>query len=171
MSTTPNTPDGTKGEEKLLPCPFCGSSVVQVFSDAGWWRVGCCECNLRFSGRYGLNSKDEAIAAWNRRSPAPTLPSNETMGKVGEPRKRIEGCKHPMARMIDYINEAACPICLLATVIEKDERLKLAEGLLDRAHKDLANFDEYFNSALGKEIDAFLARNSPPDNAGGKDGR
>lgn len=38
-----------------------------------------------------------------------------------EPDERIPGCQHPKPRMIEWINEGACPICLTAASGMKDE--------------------------------------------------
>lgn len=53
--------------EELKPCPFCGSEGKprRVFQD--WWKVRCtnkeCGGNIR-----RFKTKEEALAAWNRRS-------------------------------------------------------------------------------------------------------
>ena len=57
-------------EEKLKPCPFCGTknSVITTYNlDCGnVYQVCCWTCGTR--GPDYCNSKQEAIAAWNKRS-------------------------------------------------------------------------------------------------------
>lgn len=58
--------------EKLMPCPFCGSKAVTDY-DNGPYATGpelsygiiCLRCGARTELR---DTKDEAIAAWNRRA-------------------------------------------------------------------------------------------------------
>lgn len=52
---------------KLKPCPFCGGTDIncnhfELWTD-DWWDVGCPNCEMWARDE----SKDEAIAAWNRR--------------------------------------------------------------------------------------------------------
>lgn len=56
-------------DTKLKPCPFCGSTHIEVEQEPErCWRVRCIHC-------WALSQTDtneaDAIAAWNRRSPAP----------------------------------------------------------------------------------------------------
>lgn len=54
----------------LKPCPFCGSGRAHVTFDVdSWASVHCPEC--RFNGP-DFNHSASAIAAWNRRAPAPS---------------------------------------------------------------------------------------------------
>ncbi len=57
-------------EQKLKPCPFCGSTDLYIFHDHGHnWQV-ICDCYVRegcgASGGY-RHSREEAIEAWNTR--------------------------------------------------------------------------------------------------------
>lgn len=57
-------------ENKLLPCPFCGDTYIQMrFTKGGNYVVGCnslsCVC-LYTEGKL-YNDKEKAIEAWNRR--------------------------------------------------------------------------------------------------------
>jgi Lar family restriction alleviation protein len=67
----------------LLPCPFCGGAAyVQTTDDAGCF-VGCVACYCTVGEAYDrsampehlFRTAEEAIAAWNRRTPASTVPS------------------------------------------------------------------------------------------------
>ena len=53
--------------EKLLPCPFCGGEARLTAAMGETW-MRCIDCNAgsEMSGSHAL-----AIAAWNRRTPAP----------------------------------------------------------------------------------------------------
>lgn len=72
-------------EDKLLPCPFCGSSDLELANThtAAYW-VACLICGAEHQGgrAYGSNTdsnrltmrqhrmaKASALAAWNRRAP------------------------------------------------------------------------------------------------------
>lgn len=73
--------------EKLLPCPFCGSTEVMKFpptcheyspynpSDRAAPMVRCADCFAEAYGRDFDKSCKTAIAAWNRR--APSRPSQD----------------------------------------------------------------------------------------------
>jgi hypothetical protein len=54
---------------ELLPCPFCGGEKLKVFCNC----VVCCSPDCGASGPDLGDTRDEvgAIAAWNRRAPAP----------------------------------------------------------------------------------------------------
>lgn len=54
-------------EEELKPCPFCGDEarVIECFHEGSeYYWIECKECYGRTTGSL---SKDDAIAAWNRR--------------------------------------------------------------------------------------------------------
>jgi Lar family restriction alleviation protein len=54
---------------KLKPCPFCGGEAI-IEQDEYWyleWAVSCCnEDCVCYIGR-SYRTKEETIAAWNRR--------------------------------------------------------------------------------------------------------
>ena len=63
--------------DKLLPCPFCGNEAElryhpKAFQDphARAWEAGCSCCTARVGNTIYATGKtrDEAIAAWNRRA-------------------------------------------------------------------------------------------------------
>jgi Lar family restriction alleviation protein len=49
--------------EMLIPCPFCGN-VGFLNQDNGFYRAECLECGVAFPW---VESKEEAIRAWNQR--------------------------------------------------------------------------------------------------------
>jgi hypothetical protein len=59
---TPVSPETMARE--LLPCPFCSSPRVRVYS-SDWCYAECRECFAR-AARFG--TKKKAIEAWNRRA-------------------------------------------------------------------------------------------------------
>ena len=56
-----------EAEEELLPCPFCGgdaeSEFIPSFRNSHFVRCKICLSSIR-----GYDTKDKAIAAWNRRA-------------------------------------------------------------------------------------------------------
>lgn len=68
---------------ELLPCPFCGGAAspdgVVRYGDRhaeeqGWkqsefYYCNCMHCGVSNKGIVGHNTRDDAVAAWNRRSP------------------------------------------------------------------------------------------------------
>jgi Lar family restriction alleviation protein len=57
--------------EMLKPCPFCGNvattdECLYDECDEMWWVAGCDKCSIGFTG----STKEEAVAAWNRRAEA-----------------------------------------------------------------------------------------------------
>jgi hypothetical protein len=103
--------------EKLLPCPFCGSTDLEILPEDpsrygnDWGAVQCVSLDCPtydgfrshgvrvgdgqdVSDERGSDAyKSQAIAAWNRRTPAP---EGEACGGCGEtdPTKRCIGCLH-----------------------------------------------------------------------------
>jgi hypothetical protein len=78
------------GEEtKLLPCPFCGGPAMlkedisyKTGKPTGLWWVQCDPCDT-FPDACWHKPKDEAVAAWNTRTPAPTSGVTEAMIEAG----------------------------------------------------------------------------------------
>lgn len=53
-------------EEELLPCPFCNGTPLRCHDGTlGVYYVRCCDCG---SMTKDFTTKDEAIAAWDRRA-------------------------------------------------------------------------------------------------------
>lgn len=53
---------------ELLPCPFCGAEAVTRFESMEQvWSIRCTQCEA--AKLYAAYSDEEAIAAWNTRSP------------------------------------------------------------------------------------------------------
>ncbi len=50
--------------EKLKPCPFCGSKEIVVIENGGTYDVHCRNCGCGSPYRY---KKEDVIKAWNRR--------------------------------------------------------------------------------------------------------
>jgi Lar family restriction alleviation protein len=57
---------------ELRECPFCGSCEIQIDEmesfigdEHNYWRVLCIECIASING----DTRQESIAAWNRRTP------------------------------------------------------------------------------------------------------
>lgn len=69
-------------ELKLDPCPFCGgdATIEEVPTASGAnWSVGCNDEDGQCYGYQSLQTfarKCEAVAAWNRRVPAPAVPGD-----------------------------------------------------------------------------------------------
>ena len=50
--------------ELLLPCPFCGSSNIDLFEYENHWHVECESCGV---DNGGWTDKSKSIECWNRR--------------------------------------------------------------------------------------------------------
>ena len=67
-------PTRTAMNTRLKPCPFCGGEAAEVyFSDGRLHEIICnnMDCHMQVETLY-WSTASEAIAAWNRRAPAPT---------------------------------------------------------------------------------------------------
>jgi hypothetical protein len=65
----------SESDEKLLPCPFCGSNaVVYLVESAGLWRVRCCNEFCDIQQPLLSASEQWAIKNWNTRPSADTIP-------------------------------------------------------------------------------------------------
>jgi len=65
---------------ELLPCPFCGSSHIEVNCFCVSWVVCCKSCGLQFNR--GEQYKDSIIAAWNQRSQQPATGATASTNKL-----------------------------------------------------------------------------------------
>jgi Lar family restriction alleviation protein len=80
----------TKISEELLPCPFCGSTDIDVNS-AGGENAAFCNCNdcgvcQDYDNKW---TKAEAISAWNlRTSPPPSGDAGEVTDEIAAERRR-----------------------------------------------------------------------------------
>ena len=82
-SQMPPAPTGERAE--LKGCPFCGTGLPLLYSDADSAFIECqnrmCLARIVFNDRCG-EERIQAIAAWNRRpSPAPPRPNQAGEGK------------------------------------------------------------------------------------------
>lgn len=61
--------------DKLLPCPFCGGENIKLVDMAGWetWCKSCHACAGCTDNDGEPFSREQAIAAWNRRTPIRSL--------------------------------------------------------------------------------------------------
>lgn len=77
VNKIPHNPDGRVGcmfrwlaieaEEELLPCPFCGGDA-EIESIPSFRNSHFVRCKICLSSVRGYDTKDKAIAAWNRRA-------------------------------------------------------------------------------------------------------
>jgi len=52
--------------DELKPCPFCGGEVLMTYDEYGNPYATCRACDARADDG---DTRDQAIAAWNRRTP------------------------------------------------------------------------------------------------------
>lgn len=90
---------------ELLPCPFCGDpAVTAIRHPTGSGYVVSCITSDCIDGPIG-RTRQEAIAAWNRRTPSAVLPSEPTGAlEVGD------WC-HDCGACVHLDNEDCCNIC------------------------------------------------------------
>lgn len=73
--------------EQLLPCPFCGGEASGEFFSQNAWSIFCDKCHASAAM---CETKAEAIAAWNTRTPpkrvAMTLDEAEVRALTAETR-------------------------------------------------------------------------------------
>lgn len=92
--TTPSQTDAVALLPELAPCPFCGEQPLlsrdrqnvmlrmgeEPTDDHYLWHVmHTCKSNVSIGGH--SMAKDKAIAAWNRRAPAPQVPDRPTTAR------------------------------------------------------------------------------------------
>lgn len=58
-------------EQTLLPCPFCGSGLVEPMDDGAFAWVHCMACGAEGAATNAGGDAPEAIAAWNTRTTPP----------------------------------------------------------------------------------------------------
>lgn len=56
-----------EAEEELLPCPFCGGDA-EIESIPSFRNSNFVRCKICLSSIRGYDTKDKAVAAWNRRA-------------------------------------------------------------------------------------------------------
>ncbi|MFA6159371.1 MAG: hypothetical protein WC763_07135 [Candidatus Paceibacterota bacterium] len=93
-----------------------------------------------------------------------------------EPRIRPDGCQHRKARMIEWINEGACPVCLTAATGINKDRAEEAErqlcaarevisltisALTERAKSHDASPGAVYGDLLIRPLKAALSSSSP----------
>lgn len=65
--------------KELLPCPFCGERGETEKIQEDCYGVGCGSCDFQLmSGPVGIgwhSSREDAISAWNTRTPSATQPA------------------------------------------------------------------------------------------------
>ena len=67
---------------ELLPCPFCsGAASLHNDTDSPCWFVGCSNSACPIEPCHYADTEAEAIATWNRRTPAPQ-PTQPQAGAV-----------------------------------------------------------------------------------------
>ena len=52
---------------ELKPCPFCGSTDVQLIEYRSEVTITCKDCNVWVDHMFDAMTKEQAIELWNRR--------------------------------------------------------------------------------------------------------
>lgn len=50
--------------EKLKPCPFCGSNSIRIWDGNHYW----CQCNVCLASTAAEDTREEAVELWNKRT-------------------------------------------------------------------------------------------------------
>lgn len=81
-----------RGAPELLPCPFCGGKYVVAQQNGlkadktwAWWEVVCHDCDISVRP---FDDRNQAIAAWDRRTPAALAASPEVQALIREAEAR-----------------------------------------------------------------------------------
>lgn len=127
--------------ETLLPCPFCGEDAGEVYrpeENPEKWSVYCDLCNSGVWMRY--ESKEEAVAAWNRRTPPPA-----TAKYLEWIRSDRDVPAHEATRMIvdflaEWPNSPSAETSIIATIVNAEANPRTPEQ------------DPALDAAIGPEI-------------------
>ena len=79
-----------RGDE-LLPCPWCGVKGFMYHSPEGW-KASCSKCNCETNPGLMFETKEIAIAEWNKRAPTP--PSDDLRAAMEALRPYTSGPWH-----------------------------------------------------------------------------
>jgi len=109
-------------DKLLLPCPFCGgeADIEEIsgnpFTNEPYtWAVGCKDCNI---GWY-KETKEDAIAAWNRRADVAPVVRGEWEVAIGyDPNKKVQ-CQN--CYKMAYEPTPYCPNCGAKMEANQDE--------------------------------------------------
>jgi hypothetical protein len=85
-------------EQKLKPCPFCGSNKIRICvgtidngvpcdMDKPYYQVRCCSCGCVVDN-YDNRTKEDVIKAWTKR--VPQTWTSKAFERIGEVNKTIE---------------------------------------------------------------------------------
>ena len=72
-----------------------------------------------------LTEHDEAHAGRALRSAWPAVRDYflTCLGAAGKPKRRADGCRHTVQRMMEWIDDGACPICAVAAAGMRRDKL------------------------------------------------